>query len=307
MNFIVNVEKDITDLLKDLKNSKVIFETVCKSLKPRGSRFGILFGLCKVHKQLVDNCPPFRPIMSAIKTPTYKLAKFLVPLLEPITTNIYTIKNSFEFSKEIADQDPGLFMASLDVESLFINIPLGETISVCCDTLFSNNAKVNNINRIDFETLLRAALQNNFFNFEGKIYKQIDGHNNNNKIQSDGVAMGSPLGTTLANAFLCFHEQIWLNECPDEFKPACYRRYVDDIFVLFRSPDHLEKFKNYLNSKHTNIGFTCEKEHNNFMPFLDVLITRTNNGFKTSVYHKPTFSGYIQISTVSFQKNIKLA
>ena len=30
---------------------------------------------------------------------------------------------------------------------------------------------------------------------------------------------------------------------PDEFKPAYYRRYVDDIFVLFRSPDHLEKFK----------------------------------------------------------------
>ena len=27
------------------------------------------------------------------------------------------------------------------------------------------------------------------------------------------------------------------------------------------------------------------------MPFIDVLITRTSNGFKTSVYHKPTFSG----------------
>ena len=63
-----------------------------------------------------------------------------------------------------------------------------------------NNAKVNNINRTDFEKLLRAALQNNFFNFEGKIYKQID-----------GVPMGSPLGPTLANAFLCFLEQIWLN------------------------------------------------------------------------------------------------
>ena len=75
LNFIVNVENHITDLLRDLKNSEVIFETVYKSLKPRGSRFGILYGLCKVHKQLVDNCLPFRPIMSAIKTPTYNLAK----------------------------------------------------------------------------------------------------------------------------------------------------------------------------------------------------------------------------------------
>ena len=103
--------------------------------------------------------------------------------------------------------------------------------------------------------------------------------------------MGSALGPTLANAFLCFHEQIWLNECPDEFKPVYYRRYVDDIFVLFRSPDHLEKFRNYLNSKQRNIRFTCEKEHNNSAPFLDVLITRTRNGFKTSMYQKPLFSG----------------
>ena len=91
-------------------------------------------------------------------------------------------------------------MASLDVESLFTNIPLEQTISVCCDFLFSNNAKVN-INRIDFEKLLTAALQNNLLSFEGKIYKQIY-----------GVAMGSPLGPMLGNAFLCFHGRIWLNE-----------------------------------------------------------------------------------------------
>ena len=42
-------------------------ETAYKSLKSRGSRFGILYGLCKVHKQLVDNCPPYRPIMSESK------------------------------------------------------------------------------------------------------------------------------------------------------------------------------------------------------------------------------------------------
>ena len=92
--------------------------------------------------------------------------------------------------------------------------------------------------------------------------------------------MGSPLGPILANAFLCFHEQIWFNECPDEFKP-----------VWFRSPVHLEKLQNYLNSKHRNIRFTCEKEHNNPMPFLDILITRNSNGLKASVYHKAIFSG----------------
>ena len=233
--------------------------------------------------------------MSAIKTPTYNLAKFLVPLLEAITTTMYPVKNSFEFAKEIADQDPGLFMASPDVEYLFTNIPLEETRCVCCDSLFSDDARVNNINRIDFEKLLRAALQNNFFNFEGKIYKQID-----------GVTLEYPLRPTLANAFLCFHEQIWLNECPDEFKPVYYRRCVHDIFVLFRLPDHLEKFKNYLISKYRHIRFNCEKEQNNSMPFLDVLITRASNGFKTSVYRKLHLGEYIQILAVSFRKNISL-
>ena len=115
--------------------------------------------------------------------------------------------------------------------------------------------------------------------------------------------MGSPLGPLLANVFLCFHEQICLNECPDEFNPAYYRRYIDGIFVLFLSLDHLKKFKNYLNSKHRNFRFACEKEQNNSMLFSDVLITRTSNSFKTSVYHKPTFSG-VHLNFHSF--NIKL-
>ena len=88
--------------------------------------------------------------------------------------------------------------------------------------------------------------------------------------------MGSPLGPSLANAFLCFHEQIWLNDCPEDFKPVYYRRYVDDIFALFCSPNHLEKFTNYLNSKHENIKFTYQKESNNSVPFLDILISRSD-------------------------------
>ena len=105
LNFIVNVEKHITDLLKNFKTSEVISEIVYKNLKPRGSKFGILYALCKVHKQLVDNCPPFKPIMSAVKTTTCNLGKFLIPLPESLTTNMYTVKNIFEFAKEIADQD----------------------------------------------------------------------------------------------------------------------------------------------------------------------------------------------------------
>ena len=69
---------------------------------------------------------------------SYNLAKFLIPLIEPITKNSFTVKNSFEFSKEICKQNPEYFMASLDSESLFINIPLEETIKICCESLYKN-------------------------------------------------------------------------------------------------------------------------------------------------------------------------
>ena len=129
----VNIEKQITDLLKQLNDSQVISDTEDKKLKPRGSRFGILYGLCKIRKSLIDNCPPFRPILSAIKTPSYNIAKHLVPNLESITTNQFTIKNSFEFAKEVIEQDSGLFMASLDAGSFFTKIPVEEAINISCD------------------------------------------------------------------------------------------------------------------------------------------------------------------------------
>ena len=80
---------------------------------------------------------------------------------------------------------------------------------------------MSNINKNQFENFLRAALCNNYFLFDRNVCKQVD-----------GVAMGSPLGPSLVNAFLAHYEQIWLNHCPDEFRPVYYKRYVGDIFVL---------------------------------------------------------------------------
>ena len=114
--------------------------------------------------------------------------------------------------------------------------------------------------------------------------------------------MGSPLGPTLASVFLCYHEKIWLQNCPCEFKPVIYRRYVDDVFLLFRSKHHIEKFRNYLNRQHKNIKFTSETENKNSMSFLDIKITRNNNKFMTSVYRKLSFSG-VFTNFVSFIPN----
>ena len=104
LNFVINQEKHIDKVLKKLVESKSMTEITRKSLKPVGTRPGVMYGSCKVHKASLGNCLPFRPILWALNTPTYKLAKFLVPILKPLTTNEFTVKYSFHFAKEIVDQ-----------------------------------------------------------------------------------------------------------------------------------------------------------------------------------------------------------
>ena len=113
-----------------------------------------------------------------------------------------------------------------------------------------------------------------------RLYKQVD-----------GVAMGSSLGLILANTFLVYFEKNWLQNCPSDFKPHSYRRYVDDIFVLFNSPEHLEAFRNFLYGRHTNLSFTTENENQNRISFLDMQIIHNDKTFAISAYRKPTFSG----------------
>ena len=171
-------------------------------------------------------------------------------------------------------------MGSLDVEALFTNLPLEETVDICANSLFQNQDLVSNLNQNDFRTLLEYATEDPWFIFDNKFYKQVD-----------GVAMGSPLGPTLSNIFLCFHEKTWLENCPREFKPVFYRRFVDDIFVMFKSKHHLKEFSNYMNTCHPRMKFTTECEDDNVMPFLDLKFTRVDNKITSSVYRKPTFTG----------------
>ena len=100
-------------------------------------------------------------------------------------------------------------MTSLDIESLFTNIPLEETTKNCVNDLFSSNVYSGKLSRKDLYDLLKVATTESSFVFDNKLYKQID-----------EVAMGSPVGLTLANSFLCLYDKIWLNEHASQFKPV---------------------------------------------------------------------------------------
>ena len=125
MSFAVNQKKK-----KRVQNSISISisEETRRSLNSVGTRPGIMYWVCKVHKGIIDSCLLFRLILSAINTSTYKLLKFLVPILK--SSNEYTVQDSFAFAEEIVEQDATIFMGSLDVDSFFTDIPLEETINI---------------------------------------------------------------------------------------------------------------------------------------------------------------------------------
>ena len=115
----------IKTVLKSLHDKVSLTE---KKISSFTCYLGILYGQGKVHKPVINNCPSFRPIVDAINTPSYKLANILTPILFPLPINEYTLKDSFEFAKEITKTYSNYVMDNLGVESLFTNIPLEETI-----------------------------------------------------------------------------------------------------------------------------------------------------------------------------------
>ena len=68
-----------------------------------------------------NRLPSLRPILSAIDTCSYNLAKVFVPILKEFTVNEYTVKDTFSFSNKIRNKDTSLYVASFDIKSLFTN------------------------------------------------------------------------------------------------------------------------------------------------------------------------------------------
>ena len=157
LNFVTSQEKRIDKIYKKLVDSNSMYKETRIHLKPVGTRPGIMYGSCKVHKKCADGYLPFRPILSALQTSTYKLAKYLVPILESLITNKYTVKDSFNFATEIVKQDSSNFMGSLDIDSLFNNIPLEVTIEICTNNLFKNNDIVHGLKNSEFKDVLSLA------------------------------------------------------------------------------------------------------------------------------------------------------
>ena len=238
---------------------------------------GYAYGNVKTHK----NGNPLRLIISQVNTPTYRLAKRLNTILKPYIPTQHCIDSVDEFIDILRTKNPEGELASIDVESLFSNVPIDATIEIILNAVYSDRRSPLpplQLSRAILEKLLRACTSDAPFRGpNGKLY-----------VQKNGVAMGSPLGPLFANFYMSHVENLVLED--PLIAPTTYVRYVDDVMVDVRGQAHLLDLIARFEEKSV-LHFTYEMSHDGALPFLDVLVEAKDGRYVTSVYRKPTNAG----------------
>ena len=189
--------------------------------------------------------------------------------------------NSSSFVDELKqlDLNGSEEMMSFDVVSLFTRVPVQEAVDVICDKLAEDDTlfERSEIGVDSIRKLMLACLECRYFLCLGAFYEQ------------EGAPMGLSLSVVLANAYMEHLEQSILTSAT--LKPTLWRRYVDDTFILWPHGDEaLQEFHQQLNDFCPSIQFTLEREVDQKLPFLDVLVQRSEGRLGTSVYRKATAS-----------------
>ena len=100
--------------------------------------------------------------------------------------------------------------------------------------------------------------------------------------------MGSPLSPILVNIYMEYFKEMALGST--SLKPFMWLRYADDTFIFWPHQKDVQTLLDHVNSIGPSKRFTIEKEQDDKLSFLHVLRTHREQGFRSFVYHKPTFT-----------------
>ena len=200
--------------------------------------------------------------------------------MSPYVPQQHTVQSTKEFITLAQGVTEHGYLASLDVESLFTNVPVSETIDIVIQRAYHHpDLPPPSISENIMRSLLQTCTtETPFRNFNGDVY-----------LQTNGVSMASPLGPLFANFYMGELETTVL---PTLTKPPLvYARYVDDIFLLISNVNTLEEIKDKFETASV-LRFTYEIETRKSLSFLDVKVQReSDDKLSTSVHIKATSSG----------------
>ena len=205
----------------------------------------MFYTLTKIHKPT----PVGRPIISGCDGLTERLSAFVNKLLQPIAKEQESyLKDSMDFINfiERTRVPYNAILVSMDVTSLYTNIPQEEGIETVCNAYESFYEGESPIPTQYLKRALELILQENSFQFTGKYY-----------LQMHGTAMGTKMAIAFANIFVGKVESQILER--SAIKPLAWKRYIDDIFSIWDiNKDVVTQFIEQANSHHPTIKFKAE-------------------------------------------------
>ena len=273
-----SIAKGIGEVVDSMKEAGYIDTYTHAYLYPSDRvRTQRMYFLKKLHKTPHG----IRPIVSGCSGPTERVSSFLDHIIKPLvpTTPSY-IKDSPHLISLIENTPipNDAILATIDVSSLYTNIPQNEGTEACLDAIEAAEASLipRNVLRKLFEIVLRC----NVFSFDGQIYEQIQ-----------GTAMGTKMAPSYANLFMDRFEKAFLAQEP--IQPLLWKRYIDDILCIWTGTrSELDSFLDRLNKAHRTLRFTWSISSER-VEFLDLNLFKggrfnTTNHLDMSTHFKKT-------------------
>ena len=125
--------------------------------------------------------------------------------------------------------------------------------------------------------MLKTILKQNYFQYNEQLFQT-----------EKGIAMGSPISSTMAEVYLQCLEETYVKQWLDSKEIVYYKRYVDDVLVIYDKNQRNEQvILHQINYIENNIKFKMSTEKNNTINYLDISICRNNN-IDISIYRKST-------------------
>ena len=170
-----------------------------KDIKPVSNQPGKLYATAKTHKfssldEMTIEKLKLRPIISQVGTYTYNAGKVIAHYLKPLCQNEYKINGTQPFPSMLKYQtqlNPNQEYVSYDLESLFTNIPVDETINHIINKIYQKKKLPQICDKTIFKRLLLNLTTEVSFQCNYKLFKQ-----------TDSCRMGGPLSVTVSDIYM---------------------------------------------------------------------------------------------------------
>ena len=221
---------------------------------------------------------PGRAIVLAINPVTENILEFLTLCIQPLLPKLWSyVKDTKHF---IPTLKKSAILVSVDIASLYTNIPHKERIDACTYYMEKYEHEIPAFTPREgvIRILFIFILENIYFQFLDEIYLQIL-----------WIAMVTKVAPPYASLFLgVFEERNIFEKFPNLI--SVFLRFLDDIFFIWNhGEEELHRFFTYLNSLQSTIKFTYQfsREQINFLN-TTVYIDKQTRKLKTKLYIKPT-------------------